>query len=392
MMRGIRVRAGLPTLCLSLMLGAAHAAAPATGPLPPNYKPALDTSEGGLWRSFDEFEKEVRISPLLVKDEVLNAYVRKVACDLAGPHCLSLRVYVVNDATSNALCAPNGMILVWTGLLLRAQNEAELAFVLGHEISHYIKRHSLLNFERTRRSVGFLTVLNVATAGLASIGALIAVGNLASYSRDQEREADADGFELAVARGYDPRQGALFWENVSQEESANPNRAKPSPYMASHPATKERLDTLNKRAAEIESQTHANIAGTDSHRAAIRTYRSTWMDAELNRGEYDESIVMIGQLLKAEAGSGELNYFLGEAYRRRNDDGDLAKATASYQAAVGAGDAPVAAYRGLGLVALKSGQKDVARDAFENYLSRAPEANDRAMIQFYLAGVGKAQP
>jgi predicted Zn-dependent protease len=391
MMRELRVRAGLPVLLLSLLLGAAHAA-PATEPLPPNYKPALDSAEGGLWRSFDEFEKEVRLSPLLVKDEALNAHVTKIACDLAGPHCPSLRVYIVNDATSNALCAPNGMILVWTGLLLRAQNEAELAFVLGHEISHYIKRHSLLNFERTRRSAGFLTVLNVATAGLASIGTLIAIGSLASYSRDQEREADADGFELAVARGYDPRQGALFWENVSAEEGANAKRAKPSPYMASHPATKERLATLNKRAAEIESQTQANVVGTDSHRAAIRAYRSAWMDAELNRGEYGESIVMISQLLKAESDSGELHYFLGEAYRRRNDDGDLRQATASYQAAIGAGNAPTAAYRGLGLVALKAGQKDVARDAFAKYLSLAPEANDRAMIQFYLAGVGEAQP
>jgi len=391
MMRDIRVRAGLPALLVSLTLATAHAA-PAAGPLPPNYKPALDTAEGGLWRSFDEFEKEVRVSPLLVKDEALNAYVRKIVCDLAGPHCPSLRVYVVNDATSNALCAPNGMILVWTGLLLRAQNEAELAFVLGHEISHYIKRHSLLNFERTRRSAGFLTVLNVATAGLASIGTLIAVGALASYSRDQEREADTDGFELAVAKGYDPRQGALFWENVSAEEDANPKRAKPSTYMASHPATKERLETLNKRAAEIESQTHANVVGADSHRAAIRAYRSTWMDAELNRGEYGESIVMIAQQLKAEADSGELHYFLGEAYRRRNGDGDLGNATASYQAAIVAADTPIAAYRGLGLVALKSGQKDAAREAFARYLSLAPEANDRAMIQFYLVGVGETQP
>jgi predicted Zn-dependent protease len=277
-------------------------------------------------------------------------------------------------------------------LLLRAQNEAELAFVLGHEISHYIKRHSLLNFERTRRSTGFLTVLNVATAGLASIGTLIAVGALASYSRDQEREADADGFELAVGNGYDPRQGALFWENASAEEGTNPNRARPSPYIASHPASTERLETLNKRAAEIESQTRADLVGAEAHLNAVRPHRSAWLDAELNRGEYAESIVVISQLLRADANSAELHFFLGEAYRRRNADGDLAKATASYQTAIGAGDAPMAAYRGLGLVALKAGQKALAGDAFAKYLSLAPEANDRAMIQFYLEDIGKAQP
>jgi len=80
MMREARARSGLLALFVSLMLGTAQAA-PAPGPLPPNYRPALDTAEGGLWRSFDEFEKEVRLSPLLVQDEALTTYVRKIACD-----------------------------------------------------------------------------------------------------------------------------------------------------------------------------------------------------------------------------------------------------------------------------------------------------------------------
>ena len=90
----------------------------------------------------------VKVSPALVTDEALNTYVRKVVCELAGEHCASLRVYIVDDPSSNAMTAPNGMVIVWTGLLLRSQNEAELAFVLGHEITHYLKRHSLLNFQK----------------------------------------------------------------------------------------------------------------------------------------------------------------------------------------------------------------------------------------------------
>jgi predicted Zn-dependent protease len=322
----------------------------------------------------------------------LNVYVRRIACDLAGPQCPSLRVYIVNDANTNAFAAPNGMIVVWTGLLLRSHSEAELAFVLGHEISHYLKRHTLLNFERTTRTAGVVAFLSVATGGLASLPAsLIAIGALASYSREQEREADAGGFELAVAKGYDPRRGALFWAHVREEEDANPKRTKPSPYVASHPAPKERLDTLTRRANELESQTKADLVGEETHRAAVHPLRAGWLEDELNRGQYAESVAMISQLLSVEPGAAELHYFAGEVHRRRNDNGDLDTAIAAYKAAISAGNAPATAYRGLGLVALKAGQREVARDAFESYLARLPEASDRAMIQLYLTNVGPGQ-
>jgi predicted Zn-dependent protease len=360
-------------------------------PLPPNYRPALNSLEGGLWQALDQTEQDLRLSPLLVKDEALNEYVRKIACDLAGPQCPSLRVYVVNDATPNAFCAANGMIVVWTGLLLRAQSEAELAFVLGHEISHYTNRHSVQNLERMTRTAGLVSFFSFGGIAVGGVAALIAIGSFASYSRDQEREADTGGFELAAANGYDPRLGASFFVKMGEEEKANPKRPRPSPYVASHPATSERLDTLNKRAVEIEAQTKANVAGGDTHRAATASHRAEWLEAELNRGQYADSLVVINQLIKTEPGSAELQYFLGEIYRRRNANGDLERASTAYQAAQAAGSAPFAVHRGLGLVALKAGQKDIARNAFEEYLARVPEASDRAMIQFYLQSIGGTQ-
>jgi predicted TPR repeat methyltransferase len=97
---------------------------------------------------------------------------------------------------------------------------------------------------------------------------------------------------------------------------------------------------------------------------------------------------MVKQLVKAEPDSAELQYFLGEAYRRRNAKGDLESAAAAYQAAIAAMGAPNVAYRGLGLTALKSGQKDVARNAFQKYLSLEPDAKDRAIVEYYLTTVG----
>jgi predicted Zn-dependent protease len=382
-------RAGLAADALASALCACLAAPSFAAAPPPGYRPALNTEEAGLWAAMDQQEAGVKQSPALVKDEVLNAYVKKIVCDLAGEQCPSLRVYIVDDPNSNAMTAPNGMVIVWTGLLLRTQNEAELAFVLGHEITHYLKRHSLLNFQKVTRTAGSVAFLSAATGGIGGLLAVVpAIGMLASYSRDQEREADTGGFDLTVAKGYDPRQGALFMANTAEEEDANPNRDKPSAYLASHPATKERLATLTKRANELESQAHALVAGTDAYRAAVLPHRASWLEEEFNRGSYAQSVVMLKQLLKAEPDSGELQYSLGEAYRRRNAKGDPQSAMDAYKAAVGAMGSPAIAYRGLGLVALKTGDKTAAREALRHYLTLLPEAKDRATIQYYLTTVG----
>jgi predicted Zn-dependent protease len=378
-------RSALAAVLMSSIVGTSLAAAPEAPP--PGYRPALDTTEGGLWAIMDQMEADVKVSPALVKDEALNAYVKRIVCDLSGPQCESLRLYIVEDPNNNAMTAPNGMVIVWTGLLLRVQSEAELAFVLGHEITHYLKRHSVTNFEKATNSAGTVRLLSVATLGLAALPALlIASGRFASYSRDQEREADAGGFDLVVGKGLDPRQGALFMANIAAERDASTNRRKDFPYLQSHPQPEERAATINKRAGEPGPQVSATMSGSEPYRAAVAPHRAAWLEEEFNRGDFGQSIAMINQLLKAEPGSAELRYYLGEAYRRRNAKGDLESATAAYRQAIAQAGAPNAAYRGLGLVSLKSGQNDAARAAFEQYLSREPQAQDREMVQFYLTG------
>jgi len=216
----------------------------------------------------------------------------------------------------------------------------------------------------------------------------MAAGTIASYSRDQEREADAGGFDLVVGKGYDPGQGAFFMANTTEEQDTDPNRTRSSTYLSSHPDMKERLAVLTKRADDIQARAHANIIGAEAYRAAMGPHRGAWLEEEFNRGDYGQSVAMITQLLKIEPQSGELHYYLGEAYRRRNANGDSVNAMAAYRTAIAATGAPSAAHRGLGLVALKAGQKDVARGEFQEYLSLTPMAGDRDTVEYYLATVG----
>jgi tetratricopeptide (TPR) repeat protein len=177
------------------------------------------------------------------------------------------------------------------------------------------------------------------------------------------------------------RAGEAIWRAVIDEQKANKDRRDRSFFTATHPDPEERMKKLAEAAANLPQ---GGTTGADAYHAAMRPHRAAWLDGELARGEYDESLVVINRLVAVEPQSGELMFFQGEAYRRRANDGDLQLARDCYQRAIQAAVPFPAAYRGLGLVAMKMGDKPAARQAFTTYLERAPTADDRAMIQFYL--------
>ena len=183
----------------------------------PGYQPALNTDEAGLWLVMDKSEQELKTSGSLITDAAANAYLQEVVCRLASDLCTDVRVYLVRVPHFNASMAPNGVMQVWSGLLLRAENEAQLAYILGHEISHYRYQHSLQMFRQAKTTASILAPFQVVTAagGVGYVGSLAqvaAVGTLMKFSRDHEREADDGGFEMLVAAGYNPHEAAKVWE------------------------------------------------------------------------------------------------------------------------------------------------------------------------------------
>src|SRR5512134_627575 len=164
---------------------------------PPRFtRPEAGTDEGGLWAYMDREEQRLKRSSFLIRDPALQDYVNGIACRLAGDHCPEMRVYLVRTPYFNASMAPNGMMQVWSGLLVRMQNEAQLAAVLGHEIGHYLQRHSVERLRDAKSRSSFALILGMAlgAAGAgANVGQLAELGIVASmmaYGRDQEREAD----------------------------------------------------------------------------------------------------------------------------------------------------------------------------------------------------------
>lgn len=190
----------------------------------PGHRPAAP-DEANMWYVMERTESHLKQSPFLVRDPELNTYVHDIACRLAGNYCPDLRVYILRTPYFNASMAPNGMMQVWSGLLVRCRNEAQLAAILGHEIGHYVRQHSLQKFRdvRAKSDLAVFLSLGMAAAGVgafAPLAQLALVASIYSFSRDQEREADAFGIKVMADAGYAPIEASRVWEQIVKEQDA----------------------------------------------------------------------------------------------------------------------------------------------------------------------------
>lgn len=359
------------------------AGVPATLPaaLPARFtRPALDTDEGGLWAIMDREETRLRRSSFAVHDEALTRYLTSLVCKLAGDHCPDARVHVVRTPYFNASMAPNGMMQVWTGLLLRVDNEAQLAAVLGHEMGHYLSRHTLERMRDVKNKTAVAAFMGM----FGLVGAIAQIGVVASafaFSRDQEQQADRWGMKLMRDAGYDCSQAAQVWDNLIAElqVTGGADAGKRSALFATHPPAADRRDELLRLAG-----TAGGALGADEYRAAIAPHRLEWMQDEVRRGQYEESLVLFGRMLKRDPDDAQALFARGEVYRLRDATGDTDLALADLSRCVAEMKAPADAFRSLGLVYRRRSDAASANSAFEKYLALAPDSADAALIKTYL--------
>jgi predicted Zn-dependent protease len=158
---------------------------------------------------------------------------------------------LVDDKAVNAWCMPGGKIVVYTGLLPVTQNEAALAAVIGHEVSHALLQHG-----NQRMSQGLLqqlggVALSVAIANkpaetqnlfMTAYGAGTTVGVLLPFSRNQELEADRFGLIWTAMAGYNPQEAIALWERM---EKASQGQSPPE-FLSTHPSEGRRISQLQK--------------------------------------------------------------------------------------------------------------------------------------------------
>lgn len=152
---------------------------------------------------------------------------------------------VLESRTINAWCLPGGKIAVYTALMKKFNNEAELACVVAHEIAHAIARHGgermSWNYLMALGSLGVSAIGNNWLETVYGIGA--EYGVMLPYSREHEREADSIGLTLMAKAGYNPNAAVDFWERFSGGESASILGM----FTSTHPCDAERIGLISSQ-------------------------------------------------------------------------------------------------------------------------------------------------
>ena len=357
----------------------------------PEETPSIETIEAGLWMQMNNYEEKLKTSGSRVKDKNLEKYLKNILCNLTPDYCKDIRVYVQDMPYFNAFMAPNGMMVVWTGLLLRAQNEAQVAAVIGHEAGHYIKRHSLKAWldAKSRTDLMAILAIGLAVGGVPSGGdifnltQLLQAGFMAKHSRDNEREADKIGLDLLIKGGYDPKEAPKIWENIIKEmELVEIN--KPLAFLASHPAPEERIKNLKK-----QTQSYENIE-TKKNEKELKQKTSPhlkkWVKDEMRlKNKVEQTEFVIDLVYGDNKNEYLLKFYKGEIYRLRGDiENNFQKAIDLYKESIKLKDDFADVYKELGLLQLKIEKDKKAKKNLQRYLDLAINPKDKSIIESYL--------
>jgi len=235
----------------------------------------------------------------IYEDEKLGAYIAGVTMRIARASDLPdipYTVSVLDSPVVNAFALPGGYVYVTRGLLALANSEAEVAGVLGHEIGHVAARHSAQRHSAAVGSQILGAVLGAVTGSSAAsqVFGMGAQGVLASYSRDQEFEADSLGVRYLTRAGYDPDAQAAFLDHLAAETALQAKLtnqdydAAAANWLASHPATAERV----ARAHSLAAQTGRAGEGDEGREVYLRA-----IDGMLYGDRPEEGVVREGHFL-----------------------------------------------------------------------------------------------
>ena len=377
----------LPVLLVSL-------AGCATTSLPPVTSKdfVFEDDEKRLWNRSEEEEQSIARSGMLYQDRELEAYINSIAKKVQPAEAyqrIPFHIHVLKNPYCNAFAYPNGHVYIHAGLLARIDNEAQLATLLAHEMTHATHRHQLREFRgalnksavfaSTRSLLGGLPGIGGLTTALGEIGTK---ASISGHSRDLETEADMVGIKLVVKAGYDAREAPKLFQHL-KEEMEEDEQKEPF-FFGSHPRLAERSENYKDFLEGLESGI-GGVANADTFRKKVAEVIIDNALMDFRAGRFLRAQHSAEKYVTIRPKDGRGYYLLGEIARQKGEDGDISEAKKQFQKSVSVAPSYPDAYKGLGLIYLKEGKKSQAMKAFKSYLGKAPHAQDKSYIEDYVA-------
>ena len=197
-----------------------------------------------------DLSKQVEATSRVITDPVVTEYVNRIGQNLVrnSDARVPFTIKVLDNEEVNAFALPGGFFYVDTGLILAADNEAELAGVMAHEIAHVAARHATKNMTKSEiwnlASIPLMFVGGPAGYAIAEIASLAVPMTFLKFSRDAEREADLLGLEYDYAAGYDPQAFVQFFEKMNADEKTK--HSKLAKMFSTHPMNADRVTAAQK--------------------------------------------------------------------------------------------------------------------------------------------------
>ena len=228
-----------------------------------------------------EYSQQINAQLPIVSDPEINRYVNVLGdqiANLTSRADLPWRFYVVDSREVNAFAVPGGYIYVNRGLIERTTQMSELAGVLGHEIGHVVRRHSIQQMEKAQGAnigVTLACVLtNICNSQVAQAGINIAGGAVfARFSRQDELEADQEAVANTVRAGINPEGIVTMFQKLIAERKSRPSSV--STFFATHPLEEDRIEAAQATISRIPASQRNNLtANSSNYNSFVNRFRS----------------------------------------------------------------------------------------------------------------------
>ncbi|MCP4626917.1 MAG: M48 family metalloprotease [bacterium] len=345
-----------------------------------------------LWQRVKKEQDVIDNSGLLYNESELDNYLNRIVTKLQENSIapdFQIKIKILKDPNLNAFAYPNGVIYIHTGILARMDNEAQLAALLSHEMTHCTHRHSLRVLRSVKDRPAYIAAVQDTLTKISALqevarllGATGSMAAVSGYNRELESEADQVGLDLMAKANYDSSEALKLFEYLKQEIEAE--EVEEPFFFGTHPNVRQRITNAKKWLAGNKNEQHDVAKNSAEFQARLQRVVLTDARLDLRRGRFDLARRTVAKYLRIQPNDAQAYYLLGEIIRQRDGQYDAGVAVHYYEKAIALDPTYPEPHRAMGIIHYKEGEKLLAKKFFESCLLLSPNASDKAYIQGYL--------